>query len=145
MYFGKSAGSAQPLVWAHSEYIKLLRSAADGCVFDRIQVVYERYAKSEARHERKPVEIFQLQRTVADIPAGHILRVLDGKRFRVVWTVDGWASTHVAEAVAVGYPGFYVDIPTAEDKSSVIEFSIFWPEENRWLDHNKTVRVLNDK
>jgi glucoamylase len=27
---GKSAGSAQPLVWAHSEYIKLLRSAVDG-------------------------------------------------------------------------------------------------------------------
>ena len=30
MYRGRSAGSAQPLVWAHSEYIKLLRSVVDG-------------------------------------------------------------------------------------------------------------------
>ncbi len=44
MYFGRSAGSAQPLVWAHAEYIKLLRSVADGKVFDRISVVEERYA-----------------------------------------------------------------------------------------------------
>ena len=27
MYLGRSAGSAQPLVWAHAEYLKLLRSA----------------------------------------------------------------------------------------------------------------------
>jgi len=43
MYFGRSAGSAQPLVWAHSEYIKLLRSVSDGQVFDRISVVADRY------------------------------------------------------------------------------------------------------
>ena len=43
MYFGRSAGSAQPLVWAHAEYMKLLRSVADGRVFDRISVVEERY------------------------------------------------------------------------------------------------------
>ena len=44
MYFGQSAGSAQPLVWAHAEYLKLLRSAVDGKVFDCIPVVQERYA-----------------------------------------------------------------------------------------------------
>ena len=43
MYLGRSAGSAQPLVWAHAEYLKLLRSAVDGRVFDRISVVEERY------------------------------------------------------------------------------------------------------
>ena len=45
LYRGQSAGSAQPLVWAHSEYIKLLRSTADGEVFDRISVVADRYAR----------------------------------------------------------------------------------------------------
>ena len=34
LYLGRSAGSAQPLVWAHSEYVKLLRSKSDGRVFD---------------------------------------------------------------------------------------------------------------
>ena len=47
MYFGRSAGSAQPLVWAHAEYLKLLRSVADGKVFDRISVVADRYARSQ--------------------------------------------------------------------------------------------------
>ena len=48
MYTGRSAGSAQPLVWAHAEYLKLLRSAADGRVFDQISVVAERYAVEQA-------------------------------------------------------------------------------------------------
>ena len=43
MYFGQSAGSAQPaLVWAHSEYVKLLKSTVDGKVFDCISVVKDR-------------------------------------------------------------------------------------------------------
>ena len=37
---GQPAGSAVPLVWAHAEYLKLLRSAVDGKVFDRIDPVY---------------------------------------------------------------------------------------------------------
>ena len=45
---GKSAGSAMPLVWAHAEYLKLLRSVTDGRVFDRISVVEERYASRES-------------------------------------------------------------------------------------------------
>lgn len=32
---GKGTGSATPLAWAHSEYLRLLRSRQDGAVFDR--------------------------------------------------------------------------------------------------------------
>ena len=46
---GQPAGSAVPLVWAHAEYLKLLRSAVDGKVFDRIDPVYERYCEPEGR------------------------------------------------------------------------------------------------
>ncbi len=35
---GKPTGAAMPLVWAHAEYVKLLRSVTDGKVFDRISV-----------------------------------------------------------------------------------------------------------
>ena len=48
---GQPAGSAVPLVWAHAEYLKLLRSAVDGKVFDRIDPVYERYCEPEGREE----------------------------------------------------------------------------------------------
>ena len=46
---GQPAGSAVPLVWAHAEYLKLLRSAVDGKVFDRIDPVYERYCEPEGQ------------------------------------------------------------------------------------------------
>src|SRR5208337_3395901 len=36
MQFGKPTGSAMPLMWAHAEYIKLLRSVRDGKAFDLI-------------------------------------------------------------------------------------------------------------
>jgi len=42
MYLGRTAGSAMPLMWAHAEYVKLLRSVADGQVFDCIPAVAER-------------------------------------------------------------------------------------------------------
>jgi glucoamylase len=43
--FGRPSGSAMPLLWAHAEYIKLLRSLRDGRVFDTPPRVVERYAK----------------------------------------------------------------------------------------------------
>ena len=34
LFCGRPSGSAMPLVWAHAEHIKLLRSLRDGAVFD---------------------------------------------------------------------------------------------------------------
>src|SRR5258705_4386508 len=35
LFLGKPSGSACPLVWAHAEYIKLVRSLKDGKLFDQ--------------------------------------------------------------------------------------------------------------
>jgi glucoamylase len=43
LYRGKPSGSAMPLVWAHSEHIKLRRSLADGRVFDLPPQTVARY------------------------------------------------------------------------------------------------------
>jgi glucoamylase len=43
LHRGKPSGSAMPLVWAHSEYIKLRRSLADGAVFDMPPQTVARY------------------------------------------------------------------------------------------------------
>ena len=48
---GRPTGSAMPLCWAHAEYVTLVRSHKDGVCFDRIEPVYQRYAK--ARTESK--------------------------------------------------------------------------------------------
>src|SRR5262249_16463405 len=36
MFLGKPTGAAIPLMWAHSEYVKLLRSIVDKRIFDMI-------------------------------------------------------------------------------------------------------------
>ncbi|MEL7283044.1 MAG: glycoside hydrolase family 15 protein [Pseudomonadota bacterium] len=46
--FGGGTNSATPLAWTHAEYIKLLRSVADGAVWDRYEIVKTRYADRAA-------------------------------------------------------------------------------------------------
>lgn len=43
---GQGTNAATPLAWTHAEYIKLLRSVSDGAVWDRYEIVEDRYADS---------------------------------------------------------------------------------------------------
>jgi glucoamylase len=43
LFNGHPSGSAMPLVWAHAEYVKLLRSLKDGRVFDMLPQTVQRY------------------------------------------------------------------------------------------------------
>jgi glucoamylase len=150
MYFGKSAGSAQPLVWAHSEYLKLLRSATDKKVFDRISAVEERYAVPAAKRSfSNQVEIFQLVRPVAFLPAGFSLRVVDGARFRIVYSFDQWSTVNSIDARSMGRIGYFADIPTSAKQYGSILFTLCWPNQgpeagqsDRWLGKNLEVTIV---
>ncbi len=76
---GQPAGSAVPLVWAHAEYLKLLRSAVDGKVFDRIDPVYERYCEPEGR-KRMQARRGDLQPAAADPADGRGQHAADSGR-----------------------------------------------------------------
>jgi glucoamylase len=156
MYEGRSAGSAQPLVWAHAEYLKLLRSVVDVKVFDLIPVVADRYAVPPGtRTFKSTIEIFQLARPVAQMPLGSTLRVIDADRFNLVYTLDGWKTHQTIDARNIGYPGSFVDIPTpsAEDWNregdAKIVFTIHWPESpsgpEHWLGFNLEVALVTVK
>lgn len=43
---GGGTNTATPLAWTHAEYVKLLRSISDGAVWDRYDIVADRYADS---------------------------------------------------------------------------------------------------
>ncbi len=142
MYCGRSAGSAQPLVWAHAEYLKLLRSIADGRVFDRISVVEERYAVPDGERSFKSrMEIFRLTRPITAMVQGGTLRVTDADRFQLVWTADDWATTNRVDSQQVGHPGSYVDVVAGPEQTGSIMFTMFWPRENRWLGRNYEVTI----
>jgi glucoamylase len=143
---GRPAGSAVPLVWAHAEYLKLLRSAVDGKVFDRIDPVYERYCEPNGQKKRRTdLEIYTSKRPLQRVRAGSILRILDEEEFEVVWTSDGWRTTHAAPSHSVGSAGFSAQIipeGLKEDKqSNGISFTLHWTEQDTWLGHNVDVKV----
>jgi glucoamylase len=142
LYFGRSAGSAQPLVWAHAEYLKLLRSVTDGKIFDRISVVEQRYAVAkDKRIFRSRLGVFRVGRPISAVMQGGTLRIMDATRFSVVYTTDNWATRKELEARVVGCLGAFADIPIAADQTGSIVFTLYWPEDNRWLGYNCEVKV----
>jgi glucoamylase len=142
MYFGRSAGSAQPLVWAHAEYLKLLRSVADGEVFDRISVVADRYAvPKDKRTFLSRMEIFQVGRPICAMVQGSTLRIMDAELFRVVYSTDNWATKNAKDAASIGRPGAFADIATDATQTGSIAFTMYYPGEDRWLGCNYEVEV----
>jgi len=138
---GQPAGSAVPLVWAHAEYLKLLRSALDGKVFDRIDAVYERYCEPDGRNKlRRDVEIYSLRRPIQRIAAGSTLRILDENRFDVVWSADGWQTTQTVMSRSLGSAGFSAEIATGAGPGKLL-WTLHWTEQDGWLGYNVEVQV----
>jgi glucoamylase len=127
-----------PLVWAHAEYLKLLRSVTDGRVFDCIPVVEDRYVKNRPNNR---LEVFKLRRPISVIPAGKTLRITAHNRFKVTWTADGWKTSQVMDSSAAGYAGSFADIPTKSEQRGSVSFTLYWIAENRWEGRNFDVRV----
>ena len=120
---GKFSGAAMPLVWAHAEYLKLLRSVSDGRVCDHIAAVEARYSK---RDRPVPVEVFRLNRQVRAMAAGRCLRVLADDHFVLVWTVDNWQTAHRTESRTMGCAGHFVDVETSPGTAGKVIFTLAW-------------------
>ncbi len=138
LYLGRPAGSAMPLMWAHAEYIKLLRSAADGQVFDLIPVVAERYL---AGRGRKDLEVWKPNRQVRRVVPGQVLRVQAPAPFRLRWTANEWQSFQDTMSLSSSLGIFFVDIPVAEGQRAPIRFAFFWTDREQWEDQEYRVEV----
>ena len=138
---GQPAGSAVPLVWAHAEYLKLLRSALDGEVFDLIDPVYQRYCDMEGRKKRRrSIEIYSRRRPIESMGVGKSLRILEEAGFELAWSEDGWQTIHTANSRARGSAGHSVDIAPSAG-STEVEWTLRWPEKGAWLGYNVKVKV----
>jgi glucoamylase len=128
-------------VWAHAEYLKLLRSALDGKVFDCIDPVYRRYCDAEGRKQRRmDLEIYSRRRPIQRMAAGRKLGILDEGMFEVVWSDDGWQTKHATPSRGMGSAGYYAEISPAAG-SSEVEWTLYWPNQEGWLGHNMKVKL----
>jgi glucoamylase len=126
-------------MWAHAEYIKLLRSAADGKVFDLVPEVADRYLSG--RRECKPMEIWKHNRQVPTVREGFMLRIQAGAPFLLHWTRNDWGTTEDSHSTPTALEIEYVDIPILLQQTGRIRFTFFWTDAGRWEGRDFEVAV----
>lgn len=139
LFRGKPSGSAMPLVWAHAEYLKLIRSLADGRVFDLPPQTVERYCNGAVQPVYHPWRFNQKSRR---LPRGRILRLETVTPAVVRWSADWWATSEDTPARDTGLGVYLVDLPTARlEAGREVAFTFYWVEAKRWEGVNFSVTV----
>jgi len=139
LFLGKPSGSACPLVWAHSEYIKLVRSLKDGRIFDQSPQTVKRYAI-----ERRGAVYWEwrFNNKCRVLPAGKTLRIAVMAPATVHWNHDGWQSSQDVTTRNTGLGVYIADLTTSElDAGHSIVFTFYWPDSNRWEGTDFSVTV----
>src|SRR6202790_261032 len=108
LFFGQPTGSACPLVWAHSEYIKLRRSLQDGKIFDQPPQPARRYVVQNTkstyfgwRYNNKP----------RSMPPGKQLRLVLLSPALVHWSFDNWWTVQDTDTRDTGLGMHPADLP----------------------------------
>ena len=135
---GGPTGAANPLMWAHSEYVKLLRSAVDNRVFDLIEPVAERYRND---HPRPVIEVWKINRQVRRVPAGGLLRVQASSQFVLHWSIDEWKTVQDTASTPTSVVVEFVDIQVAATQTAPVVFTFYWPLDGNWQGVNYHVEV----
>lgn len=137
MFLGRPTGSAMPLMWAHAEYIKLLRSTLDRRVFDLVPEVASRYTGNAK--PRNLLEIWKPNRQVRSVKRGHILRVQVPAAFHLHWSEDEWRSAKTTPSSTALSGINFADIPITNEQQAPIRFTFYWTADDRWEGQDYTV------
>jgi glucoamylase len=139
LFRGKPSGSACPLVWAHSEYIKLLRSIRDGKIFDQPPQTVQRYLVDKPARR---IFGWRMNNKTRTVPRTKTLRIVLCSPASVHWSIDGWKSAQDTKTRDSGLGIYTLDLPTASlPVGSQVVFTFFWTGENRWEGKDYTVTV----
>ncbi|HEX4610499.1 MAG TPA: glycoside hydrolase family 15 protein [Urbifossiella sp.] len=129
LFRGRPTTSACPLVWAHAEYVKLLRSLRDGAVFDAPRQTTRRYGKG---HARPRLRVWKFNHEAREVPAGYGLRVELTAPAVVRWSPDGWKEPREVEATDTGLGVYTADLPTDKvPPGGAVVFTFHWAS-GRW-------------
>ncbi|ULH17284.1 glycoside hydrolase family 15 protein (plasmid) [Deinococcus sp. KNUC1210] len=99
LFPGRPSGSAMPLLWAHSEFLKLLIARKTGRPAELLRVVEERYGggfSAQARHWRPSAPVAQLD-------PGRTLIIEGEAPFLLHLGFDGWQHPEDREALALPF------------------------------------------
>jgi glucoamylase len=134
---GGPTGSAAPLVWAHSEYLRLVRSRHDGIVFDLIAEAAQRYGKNPPQSR---IEFWLPKHPLSQIRRQCSLRICGPEAFRLRWTNDDWATWHDNDSRASGVEAEFLDLGESQVAHGV-QFTFFSKASSRWEGRNYRVET----
>jgi glucoamylase len=126
-------------MWAHAEYVKLLRSVSDGRPFDLVPEAANRYLGD--RKLCQSIEIWKPNRQVRAVKRGCKLRIQIPAPFHLRWTGDEWHTVNDTQSAATAFGIEFVDIPITEAQPGPIRFTFLWPKSNSWEGRDYTVEV----
>jgi glucoamylase len=130
LFAGKPTGSACPLVWAHSEYIKLRRSLWDRKIFDQPPQTVKRYLIDK---KKSTYFGWRFNNKCRTMPPGKKLRLILTVPALVHWSFDNWGTQQDIDCVNTGLGTHVADLPSDRlPAGSEIVFTFYWLEEQRW-------------
>ena len=130
LFFGRPSGSAMPLVWAHSEYVKLRRSLQEGRVFDTPPQTVERY---QIEKKTSPYSLWRYNHKIRTIKAGRTLRIEVLQQAAIHWSADSWRTAQDIATRDTDLGMHVADLPSKDFAAGgTIIFTIYWPEQAKW-------------
>jgi glucoamylase len=139
LFQGKGTGSACPLVWAHSEYIKLRRSLRDGRIFDQPRQTVQRYVMG---NKKSPYFAWRINNKCRSMPQGKTLRIVLLESAVVHWSLDGWQTMQDSSTSDTGLGTHVADLPTSKlPNGAGIVFTIYWAKQQQWDGSNFEIVV----
>ena len=130
LFNGRPTGGAMPLVWAHAEYVKLVRSLLDGRVFDTPPQPLERYVR---RRTPAAVAVWDYHHRTRVMSVGKRLRIQLPAPALVHWSGDGWQSTSDSITRDTGLGVWAAELDTtALPPGESVRFTFRWSDGNRW-------------
>ncbi|BDI34056.1 glucan 1,4-alpha-glucosidase [Capsulimonas corticalis] len=140
LYNGLPSGSGMPLVWAHAELVKLVRSLCDGAVFDMPPQTVQRYLKE---HVVSPLIPWTFDAQTQSLPAGKTLRVQVEAAAVIRWSSDSWKTIREVSTTDSGLGVYYADLTTGDMATDgSLAFTFCWSKANHWEGQNFTTVII---
>ncbi|MEP6604801.1 MAG: glycoside hydrolase family 15 protein [Nitrosospira sp.] len=139
MLIGRPTGSALPLVWAHAEYIKLLRSEHDAAIFDLITAVRKRYIDDCVTTD---LQVWTFKQRLGEIHPGQPLRIEVYAPARLHWTANDWITAQDTELCDAGLGVYAHEFNRGQfDQAIALRFTLYWHSTKKWEGSDFSVRV----
>ncbi|BAP88239.1 glucoamylase [Burkholderiales bacterium GJ-E10] len=138
---GRPSGSAMPLVWAHSEFIKLCYSRAKGYPVDRPAATWARY---QGRRPELSHALWGPRFRPRHIRLGGQFSLVLRAPARVHWGNNGWNAVRDDDTRDTGLGVHRVDLPLAGLKAGdTVQFTFYWPGRDCWEGQDYEVQITD--